>query len=251
MPDVEVTAAAPLAPVTGFPAYGSMIQVRSSLGPPEVYIPIAGQGDLTGPGTQVGTVETTSHTTGAPIRTYVPGLIELGDFSFPCFWNPQDPTQRSDSPYGLSYLLNNRIITKFQLILADPSHYTRQFWAFVKQLNETAPTQGILTRQVALHITSVLTEVSPAIFLTPASATATAAGNPSGTFQVSAGGSAAPWQAIASDPWITITSPTGPQTGDQPVNYSVAANAGGTARTGFISISAFNLQFGISQAATA
>jgi hypothetical protein len=236
--------------VPGFPGYGTLIQVRTSSGPPEVYQSIAGAGDITGPGSQVGTVETTSHSTGAPIRTYIPGLIELGDISFPCYWNPTDPTMSVNSPFGLEALFYNRITTKFQLVLPDPSHRTRQFLAFVKQLNETHPVQGVSTRAVALHITSVLTDVAPAIFMAPQSATATAAGvaTPS-TFQFTAGGSNAPWQALPSDTWIHITSPVGLQVGDSSIVFTVDPNPNpGQARTGYISIGAFQLQFAITQA---
>jgi hypothetical protein len=234
--------------ITGIPAYGTLIQVQSDAGPPVVFVNIEGVGDITGPGLTVAEVETTSHSTGAPVRSWVPSLIDTGDFSFPCFWNPSDPTQSISSPYGLESLFWSRKLTLFQLVNTDPAHRTRQFRGFVKSIAETAPVAGIMTRQVALRITTPLQDVASAIAMNPQNATATAAGGP-GTFEVVVGGSHAPWQALSTVPWITITAPLGVTEGDESVAYTTAANSG-TARTGHIEIAALALSFAVNQAGT-
>src|SRR5262245_59248868 len=77
----------------GVPAFGTEIQVMSACGPPEAFETIMGVGDISGPNTSVAETETTSHSTGSAHRTFVPTLIDDGEISFPCFWNPSDPTQ--------------------------------------------------------------------------------------------------------------------------------------------------------------
>jgi hypothetical protein len=235
---------------SGFPAYGTLVQVLSGSSP-ETYTTIAGVGDITGPSNAMAEVDTTSHSTGAPIKSTVPGLIDLGDLAFPCFWNPEDPTQSANSTFGVEYLFFNRVVTKFQLVAPDPSHYTRQFRGFVKTMGEDYKVAGVMTRNIAIRITTPMTVVPSTIMLTPAEdLTVPNAGAPTGTITVKAGGSNAPWSAIPSDPWITITSPTAPQQGDGSVTYAVAAGVSGTARTGSINITGLNLIFNIGQMAS-
>jgi len=239
-------AAAPDDTITGIPAYGTLIQVQSDPGPPAVFVNIEGVGDITGPGTNIAEAETTSHSTGAPVRSFIPTLIDPGELSFPCFWNPSDPTQSLSSPYGLESLFWSRSITTFQLVNTDPTHRTRQFRGFVKSIAETAPVAGIMTRNTAIRITSPMMDVPSAISLEPDNATALTAGGP-GTFDVKTGGSNAPWQAQSGVPWITIDDPVGLQTGDQTVNYTVASNGTGSPRTGHILIAALSLSFTVTQ----
>jgi hypothetical protein len=236
--------------VGGIPAYGTLIQVLSGgSGAAEAYTSIEGAGDITGPTNALGEVDVTSHSTGIPIKQTVPGLIDLGDISFPCFWIPGDPTQAPDSPYGLEFLFINRIVTKWQLVAPDPTHYTRQFHGFIKGLAEDWKVTGVMTRTVSIRITTPLLVVPSPVSLSPASLTnVPAAGAPTGTIQVKAGGSNAPWMAVPSDPtWITITTPTSQQQGDGSITYTIAANAGTGTRTGSIFVTGLGLTFAIDQ----
>lgn len=231
---------------TGFPAYGTLVQVLKSAGPPEVYETIAGIGDITGPTTSIAEAETTSHSTGAPVRSFLPTLIDPGNLSFPCFWNPTDPTQSINSAYGLEYLFWARRVTKFQLVLPDPSHRARQFKGYVQNISEAYPTAGIATRNTAIRITSPMKDVPSPITLEPPDAAITAAGGPT-TFDVTTAGLNTPWLATADQPWITVTGPTDITQGDGTVTATVAANSG-VARVGHIEIAALNLSFTVNQA---
>ena len=249
-------AATPLSQAQSYPAipaYGTLIQVLTSGAgvTPETYQTVSGVGDITGPANSMGEVETTSHSTGAPVRTYVPGLIDLGDLAFPCFWNPQDPTQNISSPFGVEYLFFNRIQTKFQLVMPDPTHRTRQFPGYIKTMGEDYKVQGVCTRNIAIRILGIPADVTPAIMLTPTTANVAGTGTTAPqTFTVATGGDNAPWQAVASAPWITVVTPVGSTVGDGPVTYSVAAQTTGQpARIGTIAIAALNLTFTIDQAA--
>jgi hypothetical protein len=235
--------------VGGIPAYGTLIQVLSDPGPPEVYTTIEGVGDITGPGNSMDEIDVTSHSTGVPIKQVIPGLIDLGELAFPCFWNPEDPTQKMSSPYGMEYLFFTRKVTKFQLVNTNPTHRTRQFKGFVKSIAENAKVTGVMERQCAVRITSPFVDVASPVSLTPSSVSAPAAGSPSGTIDVKTGGSNAPWNAVPSAPWITITAPTAPQMGDGEITYSVAAQLpAAPARTGTIDVTGLGLTFTIDQA---
>jgi hypothetical protein len=239
-------------PVSGIPAFGTLIQVLSSAGPPEVFVTIAGVGDITGPANTIAEVDVTSHSSGAPIKQTLPGLIDLGDIAFPCYWNPSDPTQNVSSSYGLEYLFFNRIVTKFRLVIPDPTHRAREFYGFVKSIGEDYKVAGVCTRNVAIRITSVMSDVASPINVTPSSLSTPAAALPTSTFNVAAGGSLAPWTAVPDVSWITVTTPSGPQTGDGDVTFSVAANvtAPVTPRVGHINISGLGLVFTVDQSDT-
>lgn len=221
--------------ITGIPAFGTEIQVLSSASPEE-YTTIEGVGDITGPNASVAETETTSHSTGKPHRTFIPTLIDDGDLSFPCFFNPSDPTHSLYSGYGLENLFQNRAVTKFRLINTDASHRTREFRGFVRNLGETYPVQGVCTRNTTIRITSVPLDVAIPVTFTPTSAAPLAAGG-AATLGVALGGDTTPWTATKDVAWITIDSPTTPTTGDATVNYTVAVNgAGQPARTGHITV---------------
>lgn len=237
-------------PIDGIPSFGTVIQVLSS-GPgvtPEMFTTIAGMGDITGPGNSIAEIDVTSHSSGAPIKQTLPGLIDLGDLSFPCYWNPADPTQNVNSPFGLEYLFINRITTKFREVMVDPTHRTREFWGFVKSLAEDAKVSGVYTRQVSIRICTPMVDVEAPVNLTPASLNTPAAALPSGTVAVATGGNATPWTAVSDAPWLTVSAPTAPQTGDGDITYAVAANATGTPRTGHINVTGLNLTFTVTQA---
>src|SRR5262245_19531705 len=85
---------------TGDPSFGTQIQVLTSAAgvDPETFVTIEGVGDIDGPSMSIAETETTSHSTGVPVRTFIPSLIDPGTLSFPCFFNPSDPTHSLSSP---------------------------------------------------------------------------------------------------------------------------------------------------------
>lgn len=83
--------------------------------------------------------------------------------------------------------------------------------------------------------------------LVPTSLSAAAIGGANNTFEVNTNGNPAEWLPSSGESWITVTSPTTPETGDSGVVFNVAAN-GGAARSGTIAISGLNLSFTVNQA---
>lgn len=216
-------------------AYGTQIQVLSN-NSPEEFTNIAGVGDITGPGTNVGEIETTSHSTGIPHKTFMPTLIDDGDLAFPCYFNPADPTHSLYSPFGLENLFQNRAITKFRLVNTDPSRRTREFRGFVKQLNETYPVQGIATRATTIRISGVPTDVQAAVTLAPTGLPTAANTSNGGSIAVTSASDMS-WMPISDAPWLTVSSPTTPTTGDGSVVYAMTAQLpAAPARTGHIKI---------------
>ena len=236
---------------TGDPSYGTQIQVRTSAEgvTPETFQTIEGVGDIDGPSMNMAEIETTSHSTGVPIRTFIPSLIDPGTLSFPCFFNPSDPTHSVSSPYGLESLFYGRKVTKWRLINTDANQRTREFYGFVREMGESYPLEGVNTKDTVVRITGRMTDVVFTVAFTPATATPLAAGGP-GTVAVGVGGSSAAWTPSSDVGWVTITSPTVPTTGDGDVAYTVAANgAGQPERTGHITV--LGTQFTVTQAAGA
>jgi hypothetical protein len=225
-------------------AYGTKIEVLSAASP-EAFTVINGIGDIAGPNVQLGEIETTSHSTGIPHKTFMPTLIDDGDLSFPCYFNPSDPTHSLYSPFGLENLLQNRAVTKFRI--TDPTLRTREIRGFVKQLNETFPVQGICQRAVTIRISGAPVDVSAEVTLVPTEdLTETAAGSAK-TIAVTSASTQA-WIAVSNVSWIVITTGGTPTVGDGSVGYTVSASTAPTpARTGVITIG--NKTFTVTQAA--
>ena len=234
------------------PSFGTQIQIRSSAPgiTPETFETIAGVGDIDGPNRSVAETDTTSHSTGVPVRTFVPSLHDPGELSFPCYFNPSDPTHSALSDYGLEKVFEAREVTKFRLINTDPARRTREFMGFVRELGESYPVEGVCTRDTTIRISGGMTDVVPDVTLLPTTATPDAAGGAATiavTVAASGGGS---WLPVSQDAWITIQSPLTAQTGDATVNYTVAAQqAGAPARSGSILIA--GKTFTVDQAAGA
>lgn len=223
------------AATTGIASFGTEIQVLSSASP-ETYTTIAGVGDIDGPSTSVSEVETTSHSTGKPHRTFIPTLIDDGSLGFPCFFNPSDPTHSLYSPFGLENLFQNRAVTKFRLVDVDASRRTRVMRGFVKELNETAPVAGVYTRNVSIRITDAPQDVLATVTITPSSLPSAPNSANGGSVAVTSSDEL-PWSAHSDAPWLTVSSPAGAVTGAGSVVYAMTAQLpAAPSRTGHISI---------------
>jgi hypothetical protein len=245
-PPEAVTQATPPADpaITGIAAFGTQIQVWTG----SDFVSITGVGDITGFNKAVAEIETTSHSTGNPHRTRIPSLIDDGQLSFPCYWNPADPTHSASSVYGLEYLFENRIVQRFRMINTDQGHRAREFSGYVLSLGETYPLAGVCTWAAVIRSTSTPVEVASPIGLTPDTATATALGGP-GTCEVATGGINVTWTAASDSSWLHVDDPT-PQTGGGDADYTVDPQAAAApARVGHIHVAALNLTLTVSQAA--
>jgi hypothetical protein len=138
---------------TGIAAFGALLKVGDGLSP-QAFFTIAGVTNISGPGAAVDEAETTSHSTASPHRTFIPTLIDDGEISFACNFDPTHLSHSLTNTYGLAYLFQNRVRRAFQLWanLADGTQQKRQFDGFVKTLGEEYPLDGIQTRDVTIRI---------------------------------------------------------------------------------------------------
>jgi hypothetical protein len=181
-------------------------------------------------------------------RDFIQGFKDPGECELSVIWDPNLATH-DETQDGLIGLFTSGEVRDCA-IRWNSSIVGGQTWgkfkAFLRDL-----TYGALNADDAqmLHpvfrITTAITlsDTAP-IALNPTSASPTSAGG-AATFTVTTTGT---WAAPTTDQpaWLTISSPTGPTTGNATVNYSVAANAG-VARTGHITVG--SEQFTVNQAA--
>lgn len=138
---------------TGISAFNTQLKVGDGQSPQTFYI-VSGVTDITGPSMSVDEAETTSHSTASPHKTFIPTLIDDGEISFPCNFDPDDNTHSATSVFGLEYLAQNRTIRAFQLAAnkSNGTKLTRQFNGFVKTLGESYPVSGIQVRDCTIRI---------------------------------------------------------------------------------------------------
>ena len=221
-------------PIDAIASYGTQLQVRSSADgvTPKEFTTVFGVGDIDGPSLSIDEIETTNHSTGVPIKTFIPALIDPGELGFPCFWNPLDPTQSPLSPYGMENLFYARKVTDWRLIATDPARTTRQFRGFLKEKGEAYPVAGVVTHNIKVRISGAMAYVQASVTVTPATATPAAAGG-AATATVATTDEQA-WFPVALQSWITITAPTGPTVGNGSISYTIATNDTLAPRTGQI-----------------
>lgn len=223
--------------VTGIPSFGTQIQVMTSVEgvSPKTFVNVFGVGDIDGPAVAMDETETTSHSTGVPIKTFIPSLIDPGQLSFPLFWNPSDPTQSPLSAYGLEKLFYARTVTSWRLVATDPGKTTREFRGFVKELGEAYPVSGVVTKNTSIRISGAMTYVVSDTTLTPTTKINALKAGETGTIAVASTDSA-PWFPVSDVPWITFTAPAAAVTGAGSVAYTVAPSSLSVDRTGNIRV---------------
>ena len=218
--------------VTGIPSFGTAIQVMTSAEgiTPKTFATVFGVGDIDGPSVAMDETETTSHSTGVPIKTFIPSLIDPGNLTFPCFWNPSDPTQSPLSAYGLEKLFYARTVTSWRLVATDPGKTTREFRGFVKELGEAYPVSGVVTKNTSIRISGAMTYVTATVTLVPTTDIDVLKAGESGTIAVTSSDTVG-WFPVSDQTWVTFTAPTAPVVGNGSVAYTVAPSVLSVSRT--------------------
>lgn len=145
---------------TGIPSFGTLIKVSDGASP-NVFQTIAGVKDIT-ISSSTSKAETTTHSSGIPMRTYVPTLLEPGQIKFVVNFDPSHASHSLTSDYGLEYLWRNRVRTRpfrLETIKADGSIRIQQFIAFVENIEASFPVEGIQTRNITLQISGDVEDV--------------------------------------------------------------------------------------------
>src|SRR6266702_7186948 len=71
-------------------------------------------------------------------RRRMPTLLDMGKITFKIMWVMEDPSHNNSTPYGLRYLLINRILRDWQFTYPNGSASTDAFPAYVTQFEVTA-----------------------------------------------------------------------------------------------------------------
>ena len=143
---------------TGDDSYGTIIRVSDG-DSPETFHAIAGVGNISGPNKSAAVTEVLTHSTGVPYKNKRPGIIDSGEFSFPCNFDPANPSHSLTSVFGLGYMMENRSIRTWQVIYPDASNTTIEFQGFVSQIGSNSPVEGVRTGDTTITIDGAVTEV--------------------------------------------------------------------------------------------
>ena len=118
------------------PVSGLVLLVGNSSSP-ETFQPIANASELKLP-TIAEVVDVTNF--GDSWRRRIPTLLDMGKIAFKIFWQMEDPSQNNSTPYGLRYLLINKLLRDWQVIYPNTAYpgATDSFPAYVTSFEITA-----------------------------------------------------------------------------------------------------------------
>lgn len=124
---------------------------------PEVFTTIAACGDITGPSMSAGTYETTSHDTTTGYKTFITGLKDGGEISFPIYFDATDATHK-DASTGLIGVFKATTVKNWQLL---PSGYSPAVtWTFagvITKLDFMYPVDGVQKANCTIKISGAST----------------------------------------------------------------------------------------------
>ena len=139
---------------TARPTFGTILKVGDGQSP-QAFIEIEQIQDIQGPKATISRIDKTVHNQGVPVRSYQPSLFDPGTMTFKIVQNSSLVTHLSTSTVSLEYIKINRQIRDFQIVNVDPSGTTRQFQAYVQDIGEAYPLDGIDVRDVTLQLCSL------------------------------------------------------------------------------------------------
>ena len=87
-------------------------------------------------------------------RRRIPTILDMGKIGFKIFWQMEDPSQNNSTPYGLRYLLLNRILRDWQVGYPNGAGgavaSTDAFPAYVTSFEITAAIGKLFEAQIEL-----------------------------------------------------------------------------------------------------
>jgi hypothetical protein len=144
-------------------AFGTGLYHGSLVGETVTYDanPIAHVRDIEGPGSEMGTEDTTHHASPGAVNEFVPTTLNPGEVTFEINWLPDNATHAPDT--GLLYWHGQR--SKEYFMLEYPDGTTDEFAAYVTKFARKAPVKGVMRADVTLKISGLIvntpaTEVS-------------------------------------------------------------------------------------------
>jgi hypothetical protein len=119
----------------------------SNASSPESFVAIANATDLKLPALAE-TVDVTNF--GDTWRRRIPTLLDMGKISFKVFWEMEDSSHNNSTPYGLRYLLLNRVVRDWLIGYPDGHGSTDSFPAYVTSFEITAAIGKVFEAQIEL-----------------------------------------------------------------------------------------------------
>ena len=136
--------------------YGTLLKMSSG-GTGGSYTTIAEVGDIAGPGFSVDTNDVTSHDSPGAMREFKPGLIDPGELSFTCWFQPEIATH--DATTGLLKVMNDRAIRSWKIVFPNTGLTEATFDALITKLDVKEPVAGVISADVTLKISGEITWV--------------------------------------------------------------------------------------------
>lgn len=139
---------------SGVVGFGTQVKRGNGAGTAETFTAIAQIiGDVEGPTLELSTVEATSHSSTSNYREYLANLVEPGEISFKIAYIVDDAQHE-----GLQTDLTSRVTRNFRV--EWPDGYEVGFAGLVTKFSKSAPMEDMLTMDVTIKITGVITEVA-------------------------------------------------------------------------------------------
>ncbi len=134
-------------------SHGTLLKIGDGGGGGESFSTIAEVMDITGPGLEVATEETTNHDSSG-WREFTPTLKGAGEVTFDINYYSATTQDQLETDMG------NLTKRNFQLVMPLPASGTdtRAFAAYVTAFEPSAPVEGILRASVTLQITGAVTK---------------------------------------------------------------------------------------------
>lgn len=134
-------------------AYGTLLKIGDG-GGSEVFTTIAEVTNITGPGSELETIDVTSHDSTGAKREFIAGLIDMGEITLSLNFNALTTQGFAGGLYNDHMSRTKR---NFQLVLPTTSNKTGSFAAYVTNFEPDAPVDGALTADVTLKVTGAVT----------------------------------------------------------------------------------------------
>lgn len=147
-----------MAETNAISSFGTKIQQGDGGDPTEAFTDIGEIRDINGPGMKLDTIEVTHHLSPNATREWRPTLKDLGEVSFEIAFDPANGTH--DATTGLWKDHADRTKRNFRLVFPDAAATTFEFAAYVTGIDFKAPVEGIITADITLRPTGVITDVT-------------------------------------------------------------------------------------------
>ncbi len=132
-------------------AYGTLIKIGDGGGGGEVFTTIAEVNSIKGPGQELETIDSTSHSSPGAFREYIAGLLDAGEISLELNYIPTSATHHWTTGVVADQI--NRTKRNFQLVWPDATNTTLTIACFVTKFDPEAEVDGKLGAKIDLKIT--------------------------------------------------------------------------------------------------